>query len=311
MDAYTQLIERIATSAKIPVDDVERRIEAKRAKLSGLVSREGAAQIVAAELGINFEKERLKLGELTQNVRRANAIGQVLEVFPVRTYNKNGKEGKVANLVIADDTARMRVVLWDINHIALVEQGKIAVGDVLEVSNAMMRNGELHLSSFGDIKPSKEKLSGVIAEAPIGALKLRDAKPGQRLQTRAFVVQVFDPRYFEVCPDCGRKVVDESCGTHGKVTPKRRALLNIVLDDGTESLRSVLFGDNILQLGFSEEEVFSLERFIEKKTSLLGEEKVFSGTVKQNTLYNTVEFTVDSVEEVKPEILIATFEQKA
>ena len=305
-----QLIERIAASAKLTPADVEHRIEAKRAKLSGLVSREGAAQIVAAELGVNFEKERVKLAELTQGMRRAHVVGKVIELFPVRSYNKNGKEGKVANLVLADESARVRVVLWDVNHIALVEQGKISVGDVLEVSNAMVRNGELHLSSFGDIHPSKEVMGEVVAAAVIGALKLRDAKAGQRLQTRAFVVQVFDPRYFEVCPDCGRKVIDEACATHGKIVPKRRALLNLVLDDGTESLRSTLFGEHILQLGFSEEEIFSLERFVEKKHALLGEEKVFSGNVRQNTLYNTIEFTVDTVEEVNVEGLIASLDTR-
>jgi len=308
VDTYTHLIERIATSAKLSVDDIGRRIEAKRAKLSGLVSREGAAQIVAAELGINFEKERMKLGELAQGMRRANVIGKVLELFPVRSYNKNGKEGKVANLVIADETSRVRVVLWDANHIALVEQGKINLGDVLEVTNAGVRNGELHLSSFGDIRQSKELIGEITVTVPIGASKLKDATPGQRLQTRAFVVQVFDPRYFEVCPDCGRKVIDEACATHGKIAPKRRALLNLVLDDGTESLRCVLFGEHILKLGFSEEEIFSLELFNGKKSALLGEEKVFAGNVRQNTLYNTVEFIIDSVEEVKFDELIAAFE---
>lgn len=310
MDAYTQLLERIAASAQLPAADIERRIEAKRAKLSGLVSKEGAAQIVAAELGINFEKERLKLGQLTPTMRRANVLGKILEISPVRSFSKNGREGKVASLLIADETAQMRVVLWDANHIALVEQGKLHVGDVLDVANAGVRNGELHLSSFGDIRVSKEQLGAVVASAPIHALKLRDAKPGQRLQTRAFVVHVFDPRYFEVCPDCGRKVIDEACGAHGKVTPKRRALLNVVVDDGSETMRGTLFGEHILQLGFTEDEVFSLEQFAVKKAALLGEERVFSGIVKQNTLYNTIEFTIDTVEPMNTDALIAGFEQK-
>lgn len=310
MDTYIQLIERIAASAKLPREDIERRIDAKRAKLSGLVSKEGAAQIVAAELGINFEKARINIGELTPVMRRVNVVGKVIEIFPVRTYSKQGKEGKVASLVIADTSARIRVVLWDMNHIALVEGGKLHVGDVLEVSNAIVRNGELHLSSFGDLRESKEELGEVAASSTVQAVKLKDAKPGQRLQTRAYIVQVFDPRYFEVCPDCGRKVVEGACATHGTVAPKRRALLNLVLDDGTESIRSVLFGEHILQLGLTEEEIFSLELFMEKKGALLGEEKVFSGIIKQNTLYNTVEFTVDGVELVNTEQLIASFESK-
>ena len=60
-DNYVQLVERIASAAKIDKSEVERKVEAKRAKLSGLVSKEGAAQIVAAELGINFEQEKLKI----------------------------------------------------------------------------------------------------------------------------------------------------------------------------------------------------------------------------------------------------------
>src|SRR3989344_2218858 len=113
MDPYQQLLERIAQAAGVSAADIERRIEAKRAKLSGLVSKEGAAQIVAAEMGINFDKEKLKISELSQHTKRANVTGKIIQVFPVRSYNKNGKEGKVANLVIADESGNARLVLWD------------------------------------------------------------------------------------------------------------------------------------------------------------------------------------------------------
>lgn len=311
MDSYSQLIEKIAQASKLATDDIERRVEAKRAKLSGLVSKEGAAQIVAAELGINFEQEKVKIAELNPAARRAHVIGKVIEIFPVRSYNKNGKEGKVANLIVADESASSRVVLWDMHHIALIEQEKIKLGDVVEVSNAMVRNGELHLSSFADIKHSSQKMDKVQSGKSFQSRFLKDAKPGQSMKTRAFVVQVFDPRYFEVCPECGKKVMDGECGVHGKVAPKRRALLNIVLDDGSETLRSVLFGEHILKLGFSEEEIFSLELFAEKKKALLGEEKMFLGSVKSNALYNTVEFSVENVEEIKPDSVIAELEAKA
>ena len=152
MDNYLSLLERIATAAHITRDEVERKVEAKRAKLSGLVSKEGAAQIVAAELGIHFDKERMKLSEIVQGMKRANVLAKVLELYPVRSYSKNGRDGKVANMLIGDESASARLVLWDTNHISLVEQGKIAQGMVLEISNAGVRNGELHLSSFGDIK---------------------------------------------------------------------------------------------------------------------------------------------------------------
>ena len=92
MDNYSQLVERISLAAKLPKEDIERKVEAKRAKLSGLVSKEGAAQIVAAELGINFDKERMKITELVQGMKKANVIGKILEVLSIRSYNKNGRD---------------------------------------------------------------------------------------------------------------------------------------------------------------------------------------------------------------------------
>ena len=145
---YIKLVSRISQSAGLSVEDIERRVEAKRAKLSGLVSKEGAAQIVAAELGINFDQERMKISELMQGMRRANVVGKILEVYPVRDFNKNGREGRVCNLLISDESSNTRAVLWDTHHIELIEKGKLKKGDVIEIANANVKNGELHLNSF-------------------------------------------------------------------------------------------------------------------------------------------------------------------
>jgi len=311
MNPYPQLVEKIANAAKLGVDEIERKIEAKRAKLSGLVSKEGAAQIVAAELGINFEKEQVRISSLMEGMKRANIKGKIMQVFPVRSYSKNGREGKVGSFLIADESASMRAVLWDANHIKLIEEGKLKEGDVVELWHGSVRNGELHLSSFGDIKQSNEKMENVASEKAFQARNFGEAKAGQGLKTRAVIVQIFEPRYFEVCPECGKRVLEGECKVHGAVQGKKRALLNIVVDDGTENMRAVLFGEQINQLGLNEEEIFSIEKFLEKKNSFLGEEKVFSGNVRSNSLYNTLEFNIDKIEEVDMNALLKELEAKA
>lgn len=308
MDNYTKLVEKISNSAKLTVEDIERRVEAKRAKLSGLVSKEGAAQIVAAELGVNFELEKAKISELVQGMKRVNVLAKVIEILPVREYDKNGRQGKIGRMVLADDSGNVKVVLWDTNHISLIEQQKINKGDVLEISNGSIKNGEIHLSSFSDIKHSSEKMEKVISEKVFAVKKLGEASAGQSITTRAVIVQVFEPRYFEVCPECGKKAVDGECAVHGKVEAKKRALMNFVLDDGTGSIRCVLFGEEIKRLGLTDEEIFSLEKFAEKKNALLGDEKIFTGNVKSNQLYNTVEFSVEKVEEINVDNLIKELE---
>ncbi|HLC31656.1 MAG TPA: hypothetical protein VJK51_03235 [Candidatus Nanoarchaeia archaeon] len=310
MDNYTSLVSRIAGAAKLPVEEIERKVEAKRAKLSGLVSKEGAAQIVAAELGINFDQERMKLSELVQGMKRANVVGKIVRIDPVRSFSKNGKEGKVGRLQVADDSSLVQVVLWDMHHIQLLESGGLKEGEVISISGASVRNGELHLSSFSDLKKSTEVIEGVVTIRPVVSRKLSEVRSGERMKSRAVIVQVFDPRYFEVCPECGKRVAEGQCAVHGAVKPQQRALLNVVLDDGSETLRAVLFGEMIYKLGVSMEDVFSLERFAEKKKELLGEEKIFTGNVRTNALFNTIEFTIEGVEEVNVDLLLKELELK-
>jgi len=310
MDNYDKLLERISRSSALTKEEIERKIEAKKAKLSGLISKEGAAQIVAAELGINFAQERLKISELVEGMKRANLLGKIIKIGPIREFNKNGREGKVANLFLADETSNIRVVLWDTNHIALIEKGKIMESSIIEISNANMRNGELHLSSFADIKISNEKIDSVISEKVYVEKKLSDSRLGESIKTRATILKAFDPRYFEVCPECGKRVIDEECKIHGKVSPQKRALLSLILDDGSETMRGVIFGEEINSLGLTNEEIFSLEEYTKVKDKFIGEERVFTGNIKNNALYNTIEFNIETIESPDLDLLLKELESK-
>jgi hypothetical protein len=306
MSNYEQLLERIVRSSGLQKEEIERKIEAKKAKLSGLISKEGAAQIVAAELGINFDNERLKISEILDGMKRANLIGKIVKVNPVREFNKNGREGKVASFVLADETANARVTLWDTNHIDLIESKKLKEGDVVEIISGSVRNNEIHLASFSELKASKEKIDSVVLENPSRIKKLKECKTGDTIKTRAVIVSTFEPKYFEVNPETGKKFTEAD--KNNGLKPKKRALLNITLDDGTETIRSVAFGDQIALLGLTDEEIFSLEKFAAAKDRLLGEEKLFSGQVRLNAFSNTNEFTIQNVEDLNPHELIKELE---
>ncbi len=308
MDKYEKLVERISSSSGLEIDEINRKVEAKKAKLSGLISKEGAAQIVAAELGINFDNERMKISEITDGMKRVNVLGKIVQINPIRQFNKNGREGKVASLLLADDTSNIRTVFWDTNHIALIEQGKIAENSVIEISNGNIRNGELHLSSFADIKQSKETLANVVSAPVTSEKSIKDSRAGEIIKTRAIIVQAFEPRFFEVNPETGKKMTEEDI--NNKIKPKKRALLNIVIDDGTETIRTALFHEQIKLLEITEEQIFSSEEFSKIKNSILGAEKIFVGQVRNNQLYNTKEFSVQKIEQVNPDILIKELETK-
>src|SRR3989344_3222002 len=131
METYDLLVEKIAKLSGIEKEEVDKRVEAKKARLSGLISKEGAAQIIAAELGVSFENSLFKISELMPGIKKASVFGKVIRVFPVREFRKNNREGKVANIIVADETGNIRVVLWDTNHIALIEKKEISEGEVI------------------------------------------------------------------------------------------------------------------------------------------------------------------------------------
>ncbi|GAH26143.1 unnamed protein product, partial [marine sediment metagenome] len=284
-----------AKTAGLEKEEIEKRVEIKREKLSGLISKEGAAQVIAAELGISFNNEKLKIDELLPGMRRVNVVGKVINLISVRTFTtKKGEEGKVANLLLADDTSNIRIVLWDLNHVELIEKGEIVEGKVIEITNANMRDNELHLGNFSELKLSNEVLEDVKTERVVKEKNIIDFKTNDSVNVRAFIVQAFEPRFFNVCSECKKKVVPEAedfvCGEHGKVIPEKRALINIVLDDGTETIRSVLFHERLSDLGLTELE--DTEKLSNQKENILGKEMIFSGNVRINKFFNNPEFII-------------------
>jgi len=307
MQTYEQILDRISRATGLMIEDIERKVEAKRAKLSGLISKEGAAQIVAAELGINFDKQKVKINELS-GMRKVNVVGKVIQIFPVREFKKENREGKVANLVIADETGNIKMVLWDTHHISLIEKNELVEGAVIEISNANLKNNEIHLNGFSDIKKSDEIIENVNIEKNYIDKKISEIKIGESGKIRAFVVQSFPPRFFEICPECrGRARQDGEnfmCLKHGKVNPEKRALISVVLDDGTENIRSVLFSEQIEKLGIN-----LSSNFLEEKEKLLGKECWFSGQMRQNKLFNNQEFFISDIQDIDLDNLILSLEK--
>jgi len=306
---YEKILKVISRNSNLDISELEERVEEKRKKLAGLISKEGAAQVIAAELGISFDEEKMKIEELSQNMRSVNMVGKVINISPIRTFVRNGKEGKVVNLTVADDTSNIRVVLWDMHHISLIEKDEIKNGTSVEINNGSMRNGEVHLGSFSEIKVSDELFDKVITERVAKEKSISNFNENENVSVRAFIVQTFPAKFFNVCPECSKKVDFEDnnfiCKEHGKVAPEKRAILNLVVDDGTETIRVVAFHENIEKLGLPLEE----ERLSIEKQSLLGKERIFVGNVRNNSYFNNLELILNSSKEVDLDKLINELEK--
>lgn len=305
---YQQLVEFISDNSGVSVDEIERKVEAKQAKLAGLISKEGAAQVIAAELNINFDKQLIKISQMVPGMRNINLIGKIIELFPIREYNKNGRSGKIGSFVLADDTSNVRTVLWDENHIELIAKGEINQEIFVEINNASIRNGELHLGSFSEIKVSEKTIDKIVTEKPVLEKKIIDLNPNDNAAIRAFVVNMFEPKFFEVCPECRKKAVNGECNEHGKVVPEKRSLLSLVIDDGTDNMRATIFSE-VLGKIMSKEELEKPELFAGRKKDFLGKEMIVKGQVRRNQMFDSNDFIISEFEDINIGELIEELEK--
>jgi len=320
-----EIKQKILASGKLNNDELDLRMKTKINELSGLISEEGAAHIIANELGVEIvstTQKKLKVKEIYSGMRSVTTVGKVLRKFEVREFAKDGRSGRVGSLVIGDESGTIRVVFWNEQVDALK---KISDGDVLLVKEAYVRENnsgkEIHLGNQGsvEINPEGEKIDSVREKAAYERKKieeLRDDSSGTEIV--GTVVQVFDPRFFQVCSECSKRVTESngifSCNTHGEVKPALSYVMNLVLDDGTGNIRSVLWKNQAIHLlAKSEGQMASYKdnpaSFEEVKTDLLGEQLKLMGQVKKNDLFSRLEFNVQMVFRLKAEEELARLEK--
>ncbi|MCG3261078.1 MAG: hypothetical protein H7644_15085, partial [Candidatus Heimdallarchaeota archaeon] len=162
-----------------------------------------------------------------------------------------------------------------------------------------------------EFKLSDELIENAKTERVVKEKNILDFKVGDDVSGRAFIVQAFEPRFFNVCPECKKKVIQEEenfiCNEHNKVIPEKRALINLVLDDGTETIRAVLFHDSLSIYDILGKE--NVEELSKQKQEIIGKEMIFSGNVRTNKFFNNPEFVVNGVDGVNMGELIGKLEK--
>jgi replication factor A1 len=307
-----QIKERISQKTGLSQDEVNQKIKAKLKQLPGLISEEGAAHIVANELGVKLFDigEKLQIKNILAGMRNVDVVGKVLQKYELREFTKENTSGKVANFLIGDETGVVRIVLWH-KQAELINQLK--EGDVVKVRGGYVRenNGrkEVHLNDLSkliinppgvtvEVKPYAPQES---TRKQIADIKEDDAG----VEILATIVQVFDINFFEVCPQCNKraKLRDEGfmCPTHGKVTPDYNYVLNLYLDDGSDNIRVVFWRQQIEELlGMDRAQIMAFKedpsKFEPIKTELLGNIIKVSGRANKNQNFDRIELVASRVD---------------
>lgn len=307
-----QIIARIKEEKGITEAEVNEKIEQKLSQLSGLISKEGAAHIIANELGVKlFETSgKLQVKNICAGMRNVDVTGEVMDVYEVREFEGQRGKGKVGSILLADETGSIRVVFWNdqADKIQYMKKGdtiKLQSGYVRENNNRV--EVQLNDRSRVIVNPPGEKVIGVrTTREPAGRKTIKElSEQDQNVEILGTIVQVFDPRFFEVCPTCSKRARPKDdgfyCESHGKVEPAFSYVMNAFLDDGTENIRAVFFRNQAERLvGLQESEFLkfkdNISEFENVKTEILGNIVKLFGRVTKNQMFDRLEFMVNRVE---------------
>ncbi|RLF08801.1 MAG: hypothetical protein DRJ69_05885 [Thermoprotei archaeon] len=130
--------------------------------------------------------EFVKIGELSPRSRGVNLVAKVVSKSPERvvTSQYDQSEHRLSELLIADETGAINLVLWD-EKVDLVNEG-----DVVKVMNGFIKlfrgKMQLNLGRYGSIEVSDEEIEEVnlennLSEAPVG---FRERRPRGFRRTR-------------------------------------------------------------------------------------------------------------------------------
>ena len=300
-----EVIKKIQESTDLSQEEIQEKIKEKLTQLSGLISEDGAAHIVANELGVQLYKTQgeVTIKELTPNAKQVVTKAKVLQKYEIREFNKNGREGRVANILVGDKTGKVRVVFWN-DQVQMFE--KINEQDVLRIKNPYVKenNGrtELHLNDQSNIDINPE---GITIDVPENNMQQRELKylkdlngGEENIEVLGTIVQVYDPRFFPVDPQTNRRVSDEDVA-QGK-PHEWNYVTTCFLDDGTANVRTT-FWKKQTQVLFnkSDEELLSWKDDAAKaqdaKHELLGEIVKIVGRAQKNEQFDRVELTANLV----------------
>lgn len=239
-------------SSIISKEDFLERLQQKVESMGGLCDETMAAMMVASELGVSYEnRQPLKIKDITAESGNVSFVAKVVTVFDIREFTRNdGTTGRVGNLIVGDETGKIRLTLWD-NMADHIKEGRAQPGQNIQVSGFVKQGYsgiEVHIGNNGVLTESLEEV-----ELTTESQKIADIKDGMGdLNIKGKVLELSDVRTFQ-----------RKDGTEGKVG-------NLLLGDETGNIRVTLwdektdflnesdYGDTVEVInGYSRENAFS------------------------------------------------------
>jgi len=252
-----KIMEKIVSGSGKSAEEVQKLIEEKKAKFSGLLTDAGAAFMIAKELNVKMDVEKtlaetVKIAKLEDGMTNVDVIARVMQIFPQKKFEKNGKTGVLCNLIVADDSGEIRLTLWR-NDAKKLEEEKIERGTLLLLKNCYVTSykekKQLNMGYNGSMEISPQ-VKGIenFPQAETVLTKLSELVENKNdVNVVGRIVRIFNAREFS------------KDGNQGK-------LLNFALGDGEKTVRATAWNDLVeIVQGLNEGDIVKIEGAYTKK----------------------------------------------
>jgi len=247
------IIDKITEKKNLKKEDILKIISERKKQFPEL-TEDAILRMLATENGIIPIKRDYKIKEINQKINHINLSAKIKRKFPPRTVTVKGREARVMNFVIEDETGEMPVVTWNENYINNIMNTQD--GEVISIANAYSKenpfNGivELNLGSGSaisvDSKPVQKK-----EETKTEYKKIRDINDGETANLNGFITRLFSNDIYLVRCNICKKKVDIECDIHKDKALSKTLQIRGIFDDGIYSSSITFFdkqADSLLKL---------------------------------------------------------------
>ncbi len=310
----TEKLNKLEISDFVSVTNLNPRLSTLDSKTIDLYASKNT-KITKKNKDLNIE------GEVIENIKALQESkgvvtfkGIITSVDNIKTISlKSGDSVSLLGFIISDNTDGIRVTLWrekadEYSKLLAAGQGLVLKNVLVKYSNFSNRN-EISLINESTLELKDLEIKNLkslnLEKKEKGASFSGDyakidtiGTPGT-IELKGFIAKDLNNiTVYEACKNCFKKVENCTCGKGDET--EFRMIINLIIDDGTGTIRTTFIGDRAEKLmGVETTKIVQLketpefEKFLEKKSAeFLGKDIIIKGRAKFSDYSNQYEISV-------------------
>lgn len=307
----TEKLEALKVNDVISISNLNPRLSSLDSKTIDMYASKYSV-IKKIQKKIQIEVGLIKsINKLQENRGIVSFKGKVTSLDDLKEIiSKSGEQLSLLGFIVSDNTDWIRVTLW--REMAEEFSSKLSIGQGLLLKNVLLRYS--NFSQRNEISTINDSTLELI-DLEIENLKTMDLSkrsffsgnyvkidsinnPGV-VEIKGYIAKdLSNITIYEACPKCLKKL--ENCDCEMREKTEFRMIVNLIIDDGNDSIRTTFMGEKAEKLiGVETDKLVQIketpdfEKFLEKKSSeFLGKDIIIKGKAKFSEFSSLYEISV-------------------